>query len=484
MDSTSTDISNTTTPSSAETPTATDMTSGENGRPTLAGRFIRRLAAWRERYVPEFPFIIFMAALVGVAAGVAALAFRKSIASMSAFFTDKVVDGHINWWLIFLPVIGIMLTGIFTRYIIRKDITHGIDRLKQNLSQKNYNLAHRIIYSPFIGGLLTLGFGGTSGSEGPIAYVGAGIGSNIGQALRLSPKGVKILLGCGTSAAIAGIFMSPVGGVMFALEYLKMEFSTLPVIAVTVACLVAYAFLFITTGEVFGNSYTPPMHDFDNAQFLAVIILGIVCGLYSMYYSYCVNKTDVLFKRIKNPWMSNLTGGVIMGICLVLFPSLYGVGYPVDSQIIHGNYLSISDGCVLPVKDLGKWAIMIAAVCVLALKGWGVGATNSSGGIGGDFSPVLFAGAVCGFLFASFSNTVFGTHLPEGLYALIGMAGVMSGAIGAPLMTIFLTIDLAQTTTLAAPASVCAVIAYITVRLAPSVFKLDLELFQHVRSRI
>lgn len=435
----------------------------DQAAPSAPPAWAVRFAAWRNAHIPDYPFMVFLAVVVGVLAGIASWFFRWIIGVVADIFISRVDDGRINWWLLFIPVAGILATGIFTRYIVRTNLLHGTGQLIANLKEKAYRLRRNITFSPMVGGTITLGMGGTSGSEGPIAVTGAAIGSNVAQVLGLSPERTKILLACGASAGIAGIFMSPIGGLMFSLELLGVQLATLPVMAVTVACLSAFGIVFICRGFIFDHTYSPAA-DFDYTYIWAVLGLAVFCGLYCIYYNYVCGRMDRWYKRISSPWLSNITGGLTIGAMLVLFPALYGVGYPVIGKIIHGDYTVLSHGSVLLGAVDGTWGLALCAVCILALKCWGVGATNNSGGVGGDFSPTLFAGAIAGWLYATVCNSVFGVDLPVSVFAFLGMACVMSAAIEAPLMTIFIVMDLGQSYTYAAPIGVAAIGAYWTMK--------------------
>lgn len=435
----------------------------DQAEPFTPPRWAQKFIAWRERTIPEKAFMFFMAVIVGILAGIAAWFFKFILGVVGGLFTRHVVDGPVNWWLVFVPVAGILATCLFTHFVIRTNLTHGCGQLIDNLKQKVYRLRHNMVVSPIIGGTITLGLGGTSGSEGPIAVTGAAIGSNLGQFLGLSPKYLKILLACGASAAIAGIFMSPVGGLMFSLELLGVELATVPVMAVTLSCLMAFAIVFIIRGFIFDHTYTPAVA-FDYTHLWALLALGVFCGIYCLYYTSVCNSMDARFRKIRNPWVSALVGGVSIGVCLLLFPAMYGTGYGIIGKLIHGDYTALQYGSVLSGIGDSSWPLMLCGASILLLKCWGVTATNSSGGVGGDFSPTLFAGAICGYLFATFCNTVFGTELPVGVYAFLGMAGVMSAAIEAPLMTIFIVMDLGQSYTYAAPIGAVAIISYLTMK--------------------
>lgn len=417
----------------------------------------------RLQKLPPHVLLITLSIVIGFLAGTAAYFFRKVIGIVAELFIKHVKDGQINWWLIAMPVAGIIITGIFTRYIIHTNLTHGCAQLVADLRRKAYRLRPNIAYSPMVGGTLTLGLGGSSGSEGPIAYTGAGIGSLVAQKLELSPYFTKTLIGCGAGGAIAGIFMSPMGGLMFSLECLGMILSTIPVIAVLLSCLVAYATVFLFRGFIFDHTYCPT-ESFDLSLLPYVIALGIFCGIYSLYYNSIINGSDTFFRKIKNPWLSNLMGGLVTGLCIMIFPSLYGVGYPIIGDIIHGDYSSISSGSFLSGVEPGSWGMIGAAAGVLVLKCWACGATNSSGGVGGDFSPTLFAGAVAGFLFCALCSKVLGIEIPVTVFAFLGTAGVMAGTIEAPIMTIFLVMDLGQSYDYALPIGIVVLVSFLTVK--------------------
>ncbi len=435
---------------------------------------------WRRRNIPEYAYLVFLAIIVGILAGLATHIFRYSISYVAGHFTKHISDTEINWWLIGMPVAGILITGIFTRYIIHTNLTHGVAQLIRDIKNRMFRIKHNITFSPMVGGTITLGMGGSSGSEGPIAYTGAAIGSNVGQFLGLDPKHLKILTGCGASAAICGIFMSPVGGLMFSLELLMIPLTTLSVMALMVSCLVSYAVVFLCRGFVFDHTYCP-IDAFDNNLIPAVIGLAIFCGLYCVYYSSVVNGLDSVFKKIRSPWVSNIFGGLIVGLCLLLFPSMYGVGYPVIGEVIHNNVQALSHGTLFQALGMSENGLMVCAAAILALKCWAVAATNSSGGVGGDFSPTLFAGAISGFLYASLCNHIFGWDLPLSVFAFLGMAGVMSAAIEAPLMTIFIVMDLGQSYTYAAPIGICSIISFLTVKGGMKLLGKEHNMVRHVR---
>lgn len=453
-----------------------DTAAGDNSRQAtaLGLRIVRRLRGAMSDYI----FLMWLAVIVGVFCGLGAHVFNRLIANSSIIFTRLIENGRVNWWLVLLPIGGIVLTGIFTRYVIHTDLTHGVTRLMYSIYRGKYILKRNLIYSPILGGTITLGLGGSAGSEGPIAISGAAIGSNLGRWLHLKMPLVKVLVGCGAAAGISGIFQSPVGGLLFTLEFLKMEIGTFSILAVTLSCLVAYGVVFVCNGCEVPNQFYPN-DALAPDQYWSVLLMGFLCGFYSLYYSMAINKTDKIFINMKNPWWRNIIGGLAVGVCLLLFPALYGVGYPVMSDIIHARFEYLSKGDILIGMHLGNWGLIIVAACILALKCWACGACNASGGVSSDFAPTLYAGAVAGFLFAMFSNTAFHTHLPIPAFVLLGMGAVMAGCIEAPMMTIFIVMNMGTDLGFLLAIILAVYTSYITVRVCSRIRGYDSKLVRH-----
>lgn len=454
------------------------MTSTDTTTNDLTVSKFAKFDAWRKRHVSDYVFILLLATVVGCLAGLGAYAFKHLISLVSGLFTPHISDWAHNWWIVVVPVVGILLTGIFTRYIIHTNLTHGTAQLLQDLKEKHYSLRRNIMYSPIIGGTITLGMGGSAGGEGPIAYAGAAIGSNFGRWLGLQPNMLKVLIGCGAGAGIAGIFSAPIGGLMFTLELLRIELTTISVLAVTVSCMASYLTISTCSGFHADLMFTP-VAGVDLSHIIAVLALGIFCGIYSLYYSKVMHHLDIFYKNIRNPWVRNITGGVIVGCSLLLFPALYSTGYPVMEHVINGDYTVIVHGSILaPIMD-GSWTLMAAAMCILLLKCWACASSNSSGGVAGDFAPTLFAGCIAGLLFGFAWQYLSGDTLPIGTFAYLGMAGVMAGAIQAPIMAIFITMEMSGGYEFALPLTVTAIISYIVLRCGMQGLGLTHRLIEH-----
>lgn len=459
---------------------ATEEISSSNNEPREnCPQWLQKFNRWHRSVMSDYVFLIWLAVFVGICAGFGAHIFNKLISNVSHIFLSHIQNDKLNWWLIPIPVVGILLAGIYTRYVIHTDLTHGVSRLIHSIYKGDFTLKRNTIYSPIIGGTITLGLGGSAGSEGPIAYSGAAIGSNLGRWLQLKPELVKVLVGCGAAAGISGIFTSPVGGLLFTLEFMQLEISTMSTLAVMLSSLMAYGIVFVCNGFVATAAFTPPVLP-EPSQFLAIFVLGILCGFYSLYYNHVIDKTDRIFSKFKNPWLKNITGGLVIGVSIFLFPSLYGVGYPIMSDLIQSHFDDLSSGNILNGINMGKWGLMIVAAFILAIKCWACGACNASGGVSSDFAPTMYAGAIAGFLFALFCNTVLHTHLPIPAFVLLGMAAVMAGCIEAPMMTIFIVLNLEMNFRFSLAIILAVYVSYIVVRVCSHLRGYDSKMALHL----
>lgn len=408
-------------------------------------------------------FLAVLAIFVGSVAGLAAAILKDLINYTSSAAKALVPDNHYNFALILLPVIGILLCGIFCRYVVKQNMEFGCEKIANALKSGNYKLSSKLAWAPMVACSLTIGFGGSAGSEGPIAYTGAGIGSNVGKLFKLDSECLRLLVIIGAAAGIAGIFKAPIGGAMFALEVLAMPMTTASVIALVFACLAAACVAYACSGFTIDISYMST-NFFDPDMAAGVLALGIFCGLYSIYYSRMMRITTGWYAKMTNPWVKNVVSGLFVGLLIFVFPVLWGEGYGTLGDIINGNNSTVMRDTAL--FGHGPWVLLAFVALTFLLKPMATGTTNSGGGVGGDFAPTLFAGCFGGLLFAYFANTCLGTHLNVANFALFGMAGVMAGTIQAPLMAIFLSLEMVGDFAMFFPLTICALISFATVRLS------------------
>lgn len=412
--------------------------------------------------IPPYAFMMMLAFITGLLTGSAAYLLKCTVRWVSQPIADNLHPWQCNRALLVMPVIGIMLTGIYQRYILHKEIYHGSDRLNRAIANRRYRLAGDLTYAPIVASTMTLGFGGSAGSEGPIAYAGAAIGSNIARLFRSDPTLMKIMLACGASAGIAGIFKAPIGGALFSLEVLTVSLTVGGIVAVLLAsvtaALTAYVWSGCTPDLIFNN-----VSAFDWHWAPWVLVLGVFCALYSFYYSSVMTVMRRWYDSIGNPWLKNLISGALLAALVFLFPPLFGEGYNFMGELLAGKANALSDYSLFAYDGDLAWTPILIALGIIIVKAFACSSTNSGGGVAGDFAPTLMAGCVAGFFFASILNTLFGLHLPVADFAFFGMAAVMAGAIRAPFMAIFITVEMAQAYTLLLPVVLTAAVSYLGV---------------------
>ena len=420
-----------------------------------------KMLQWREKHIKEKNFILILALLVGVFGGFAALLLKDIIHHLSGALTAHLSISNYNYNYLIYPVIGILLAGLFVKYIIKDNISHGVTRVLYSISQNKSRLKLHNIYSSVVASSVTIGFGGSVGAESPIVYTGAAIGSNLGSMFRLSPKLLMLLVGCGASAGIAGIFKAPIAGMLFTVEVLMIDLtagSVMPLMIASIAgATVAYAF----TGyelEFFFSQSEP----FYTAGIPYVILFGIFCGLISLYFSKVMNMMERMFGKLKNHWLKFIVGSAILSTLIFLFPPLYGEGYNVMNMMLEGNLTKIFDGSLFYEYRHDSWWLIAFVGMILLTKAFATSATNGGGGCGGTFTPSLFIGCFAGFFFTLLINNlgVIDGTLSMKNYALLGMAGVMSAVMNAPLMGIFLAAEMTGGYELFLPLLIVSTISY------------------------
>lgn len=422
-------------------------------------RFVRR------NFRPQgAPLLLSLSLATGIFAGVAAWIFKLAIAWVSGLVTAHLRMEGMNPWLIAVPVAGICISGLIMRKVLRANISDGVDQIKVGLEKGHFYLRARRILAPLAASTITLGFGGSAGSEGPIASSGAAIGSNLGRIFGVDAETVRLLMAIGAGAGIAAIFKAPVGGMFFVVECLAVSLSATAAIGLAVACLSGGMIAYALSGGLTDINYAGTIV-FDARMMFVSAILGVFCGLYALYYSWGMNIAKTRFAALNRPWVRNLAAGLTIGILLFIFPTLYGEGYGALERIVNGNDSTVIHDS--PFAALGAaihaGPLILVVAGILLAKCWACGATVHGGGVAGEFAPTLFAGAMAGLLFALVANLIPGVELPEAHCALFGMAGAMAGIIRAPFMAIFIATEMTGSYASLLPISICAIFSYFTV---------------------
>lgn len=429
--------------------------------------FIKFLS-WREKHIKEKNFVIILAFLVGIFAGLAAMLLKWLIHLIGNLIITHGVEGGINYAYVIAPAIGIVIVALYVRYVVKDNISHGVTRVLYAISQKKSRLKRHNIYTSLIASSITIGFGGSVGAEGPIVCTGAAIGSNLGSLFRLSPRILMILVGCGAAAGIAGIFKAPIAGMLFTLEVLMLDLTTVSVMPLLIASITGATIAYAYTGYDF-EFFFAQSESFPIERVPLVIMLGILCGLVSLYFTDVMNLMEKFFGRFKNkPWLRTLFGCCILTLLVYLFPPLYGEGYSAINSLLSGRVVEVVQASPFAAESSSPLFIMLFIALIIACKAFATSSTNGAGGVGGTFAPSLYVGCLTGFLFAMIVNyfsIAMGIEISNKNFALMGMAGVMSGVMHAPLMAIFLTAELTGGYALFLPLLIVSTISYGTIKI-------------------
>ena len=424
-----------------------------------------RLLRWREEHVSETQCVIILALLTGIISGLAAVLLKRLIETISEMITSQLSISEGNYLYLITPVIGILIVGIYVRYVVKDNISHGVTQVLYAISQKKSRLKIHNMYTSVVASSITIGFGGSVGAEGPIVYTGAAIGSNLGSMLRLSPRTLMVLVGCGAAAGIAGIFKAPIAGVLFTVEVLMLDLTAASVMPLMVAAVAGATVSYVYTGynlEFFFSQSEP----FFASGIPYVIMLGLFCGFVSLYFTGAMGLMEKMFGKLKNPWVKFAIGSVILSTLIYLLPPLYGEGYGPINMLLNGNVSDIFDNSAFYNHRNDVVYICVFIGMIIIAKVFATSATNGGGGVGGTFAPSLYVGCMAGFFFAYTMNALGIIDIPLSTknFALAGMAGVMSGVMHAPLMAIFLTAEMTGGYELFLPLLIVSAISYGTVR--------------------
>ena len=424
-----------------------------------------RLLRWREEHVSETQCVIILALLTGIISGLAAVLLKRLIETISEMITSQLSISEGNYLYLITPVIGILIVGIYVRYVVKDNISHGVTQVLYAISQKKSRLKIHNMYTSVVASSITIGFGGSVGAEGPIVYTGAAIGSNLGSMLRLSPRTLMVLVGCGAAAGIAGIFKAPIAGVLFTVEVLMLDLTAASVMPLMVAAVAGATVSYVYTGynlEFFFSQSEP----FYASGIPYVIMLGLFCGFVSLYFTGAMGLMEKMFGKLKNPWVKFAIGSVILSTLIYLLPPLYGEGYGPINMLLNGNVSDIVDNSAFYNHRNDVVYICVFIGMIIIAKVFATSATNGGGGVGGTFAPSLYVGCMAGFFFAYTMNALGIIDIPLSTknFALAGMAGVMSGVMHAPLMAIFLTAEMTGGYELFLPLLIVSAISYGTVR--------------------
>ena len=410
-------------------------------------------------------FLLILAFIVGLLAAVAAYSLHSIINLIASLLTSQFERSRANWLYLVYPVVGIYLTSLFVRYIVRDDISHGITRILYAISSNKSRLKSHNTWSSVIASAITIGFGGSVGAEAPIVLTGSAIGSNLGKLFRMDRKILMTLVGCGAAGAIAGIFKAPIAGLVFTVEVLLIDMTMSAMLPILISCVTATCFTYIFSGDAALFTFHLDS-EWSVERIPACVLLGVTCGLISLYFIRMMGFCEGIFARYKeHPHIKLAIGGSVLSLLIFCFPALYGEGYSSINMLLNGRTEADWDQILNNSMFAGEGSLLLFYIAlVILMKVIATSATNGGGGCGGTFAPSLFVGCFTGFFFSRVWNIYqIGVYIPEKNFALMGMAGVMSGVMHAPLTGMFLIAELTGGYSLLLPLMMVSVCSYLTI---------------------
>ncbi len=441
------------------------MSAPANPTPEAATGWLDRLIAWRQRTLTDKQTTQVLAFIVGILAAVAAYLLHAIIHLIQTLLTNGFDTHAPNWLFLLFPVVGIWLTSIFIKYVVRDNISHGITRVLYAISTKRSRLRQHNCWSSVVASAITIGFGGSVGAEAPIVLTGSAIGSNLGQLFKLDKRQLMLLVGCGAAAAVAGIYKAPIAGMVFTLEVLMIDMTMASIVPILIATITANVASYMLVGDKSMFSFT-----LDSAwnveRIPATVLLGVFCAFVSLYFMRGMNWCEGVFARMRrHPYQKLLLGGLVLSTLIFFFPSLYGEGWDSIGILLNGKTQADWDQVMDGSLFYGHSELLVVYVAlVLLTKIVATSSTNGAGGCGGTFAPSLFVGGFAGFFFSRLWNMEqIGVYIPEKNFALLGMAGVMAGVMHAPLTGIFLIAEITGGYQLFVPLLIVSVVSVMVI---------------------
>ena len=427
---------------------------------------IHNITEWIKGDHTNHQIVLMLSLIVGLCSGLAAFILKYLVEEIKHLLTNQFNLSETNGLYMLYPAIGILITALFVKYIVKDDISHGVTKILYAISRKRARIKGHNRWTSIVASSITIGFGGSVGAEAPIVLTGSAFGSNLGKRFNLPQNTVMLLVGCGAAGAVAAIFKAPIAGVMFVLEVLMLDLNMASLLPLLVTCLtsVCVSYALYGTGSMFEFNLDK---EFSIDIIPGCILLGVLCGIISLYFTRAMNWFEGIFGKLAKPWKKFLVGAIVLGVLIYFFPAMYGEGYDVISQLINNAH---PDTIMHNTLFYGSQdTLLIYLGLVLLLKVFATTATNGAGGCGGVFAPSLFLGCIAGFIFANIWDQSLGLHLGNSGFlsskncALYGMAGLMSGVMHAPLTGIFLIAELTGGYELFVPLMIVSVASFLTI---------------------
>ncbi|MDD4150143.1 MAG: chloride channel protein [Bacteroidales bacterium] len=434
-------------------------------------------------------FLLFCSLVIGVIAGFLALGLKTAVYYLRDFVLLESFT-EIRLLLFILPAVGIFITYIMKKWILRDNSKHNVQEILYSISRRNSKMERHKIISSVLGAVFTAGFGGSVGLESPVISSGGAFGSNLARWLRMDYKEITLLLACGSAAGISAIFNTPIAGVVFAIEVLMIDLTRFSLIPLLLASTTGTIVTFMLYGEGILFQYAITQ-SFMAGNIPYYLLLAVVVAFVSLYFTKTFLYVQKVFEKIKNELVKIVIGGLLFGLLLYVFPQLYGEGYLSVTHLLNGDLESFT-GNAFMFNEIGSSALLfvILMLSLILLKVVATSMTIAAGGVGGIFAPSAVTGAMTGYLFAFSVNIIAGEYiLSPGNFALVGMAACLSGVLHAPLTGLFLIAEITSGYELIVPLMMAVTVVFIIVKLIEphSIFTFQLakrgELITHHKDK-
>jgi CIC family chloride channel protein len=429
----------------------------------LKNRFFRKIFHPRVEDIDQVKLVYILSLIVGLLSALAAAILKNAIHYTHQFLTEGITRESGGYLLLVYPVIGMLLTLLFVKYLVRDNIGHGVSRILHAISRRKSYLKVHNTWTSIVASTLTIGFGGSVGAEAPIVLTGSSIGSSIGRLFKLNYKNITLLIGCGAAGAVAGIFKAPIAGIVFTLEILMLDLTISSIVPLLISSVTAATVAYFMMGEKVLLTFNIT-EAFNMTNIPWYVLLGILSGMVSLYFSKMTLFLESQYERIRNVFLRLVTGGAILGGLIYLFPPFYGEGYDTVMALLKGETDVVFGNSILIHGSGNFLTLTLFMLGLVLLKVIASSSTNGAGGVGGIFAPTLFIGGVIGYLVASLLNRFLNVNLPDNRFVLVGMAGMMAGVMHAPLTAIFLIAEITGGYDLLIPLIITSTVAFITVR--------------------
>jgi CIC family chloride channel protein len=426
-------------------------------------RFFRRILHQNLFETDQVKLVYFLSLVVGLLSALAAAFLKYSIHYMHKILTEGITAESGNYLYLAYPLIGMLLTFLFVKYIVKDNIGHGISRILFAISRKRSYLKAHNTWTSIIASTLTIGFGGSVGAEAPIVLTGSSIGSAMGRFFKLNYRNITLLIGCGAAGAVSGIFKAPIAGIVFTLEILMLDLTTSSIVPLLISSVTAATVAYFLMGDKVLFSFNV-VGAFNISNIPWYLLLGVISGLISLYFSKMTLFLEERYNEIRNSYLRLILGGIVLGGLIYLFPPFFGEGYDTIMSLLQGNSDLVFNNSIFSQYSGSFFAISLFMAGLVLLKVIVSSSTNGAGGVGGIFAPTLFIGGINGYLVASLLKKFANVDLPDNRFVLVGMAGMMAGVMHAPLTAIFLIAEITGGYNLLIPLIITATAAYITTR--------------------